>query len=207
VKRRHAQRGVTLVEAAIGGTLVAVALVGTSGAVFSSVLLQETTTRKRNAARAVSSLIADVRASDIGDLVANYDGSTHAIDYGSGQTATATVTVAEAPGTAGARPVYRVQIAVASAGAELDGALAFVAYVCDHSDSVASGTRLADVSTPDGVLLDWVTDTEVAIQDMNMGVGGGEGGGGGGGAGGGSTKTEEEQIDYDELLVLVTDDY
>lgn len=150
----------TLFEVVSAAVMVSVALVGTAGAVVTASALQETTTRKRMAARRAASLLADLRSSDMETLVANHDGTEHAIDVGGGRLATARVGVSMVAGSTTAAPVYRIEVRVAFPEGEGLDELRYVTHACSHSDLTPDGTAVASVVPPDGTMLDWVTDIE-----------------------------------------------
>lgn len=151
--RRTRERGFTLVELAASGIAVAVALIGTTAALISSVKLTDATNRTRESARTVGSLVEEIRNADFDDLVTNYHDTRHDVSNGDAAISISDIT----PRSASRWKLYRVEVEVDYGESVADGSLRFVTYVSDrHESSGLSGVSAtaADVPQEDGQPID-----------------------------------------------------
>ncbi len=232
---RHArrQRGAALLHVLVAAVILALALVETVGTVLVASLLDRTTARKTHAAHELASIVEEVRAADPATLRDVFDGATRTVDDGSGQPATAAVHVTDITPVGAASPLYRVRVELAFGHGETHEPLVFATIVGDRSICDGSASTAADLATPDGVLLNWVTYTESeftgtadtggaapdaggdslsagssldAADPMLVGDSLSSGGSADSGTSGGTTSTVGDPI-YDLLRLLIATDY
>jgi hypothetical protein len=145
VRRNPRQAGFSLVSLAVSTAVIAVALMGTTMAVATGANLTKQTTRRHVAARAVSSVMEEVRATDFADLVANFDKTSHEVAYlqDSGSRATANVTVENVDNGSAKWDVYRVAVVVRFESAGGLTEFPVVTYVSDRTE----GSQLSGAPT------------------------------------------------------------
>ncbi len=140
MRRRDRNKGTTLSELAAGMAFVAIALVGTVAAISSGSALAKTTAETRTAQRVSASILEEVRAADMDTLVANFHGTTRALDgVGHSSSGAADVVVQRIDNGATTWAVYEVTILVRWARAGTPRAIAVKTLVSDR----ARGSGLA----------------------------------------------------------------
>ena len=113
MQRKGKSRGSTLVELAAGVAFVAVALVGTIAAISSASTLAKTTAETREAELVAASLMEEVRATDLNDLVATFHGISRPLDgIGNSSSGAADVVVQRIDNGATMWAVYEVTVLV-----------------------------------------------------------------------------------------------
>lgn len=134
MKRNGRAQGTTLAELAAGIALVAVALVGAIAGISSGSALAKTTAETRAAQRVASSLMEEVRASDIDDLVADFHGATRPLDgTGHSSSGAADIVVVRIDNGATMWAVYEVTVIVRWARAETPRTIQMKTLVSDRS--------------------------------------------------------------------------
>ncbi len=127
-------RGTALAELAAGVAFVAIALVGTIAAITSGSALAKTTAETRAAQRVAASLMEEVRATNVDDLVASYDGATRVLDgVGTSSSGAADVTVQRIDDATTMWAVYEVTVLVRWARPGLPRVVTMKALVSDRA--------------------------------------------------------------------------
>ena len=128
------QAGFSLTALGVATAVVAAALLGVTLVTVVAASFSRDAARLRSAARAVSTVMEDVRATDLADVVATFDGHVLDItstpsdpDYG-----TVEVTVRQVPNGSAAHRVYEVTLDVQFDGADRGFVQPIVAYVSDR---------------------------------------------------------------------------
>jgi len=166
MRRCRKQSGFTLVELAASGAAVAIALVGATAALISSVQLNRSTSRARDSARTVGTLIEEIRDADFDTLLTAYDDTTHEVREGDASVALTDIT----PRSTSRWKIYRVEIEVVYGETVADGSLRFVTYVSDRNESSGLSTvteEPADVAQLDGEPID-TTVTDPTVTDPTV---------------------------------------
>ncbi len=145
MKRNRRSRGLTLIEFAASTAMVSVALVGTAAAVASGAELSRTTAETRGATRASTTLMEQVRAIPVDQIVARFNDSTVSCSTlgASDSKSESTVRVVQVANGSTRWPVYEVTITTSWAGMLGDQDATFVTYVSDRT----AGTALSGAST------------------------------------------------------------
>ena len=134
MKRNGNAQGTTLAELAAGIAIVAVALVGTIAAIASGSALAKTTAETRAALRVASSLMEEVRATDVNDLVANFNGATRTLDgVGNSSSGAADIVVQRIDNGSTMWAVYEVTVLVRWARAETPRVIEMKTLVSDRA--------------------------------------------------------------------------
>ena len=162
-QRLKNESGVSLVEFAIAGTLLSVALMATTSSVFSGAGLDRAVSQKLAVTRAATSILEDVRTTDFEDVVDTFNGTSHPVTLADGTSGTVDVVVFDADPGATRWPIHGVRLSFTPAAGEPDSALSFTTFVCDRttgSGFTAPAPALPLVSAGDGELLGVVTAVE-----------------------------------------------
>lgn len=135
MRKRLSCRGVTIIELAATGAVLAVALVATAAAVASSAGLARTATQSRAVSRAATSLLEEVRGTRFDQLVSNWNGRTRTWTdiAGVGKAVTGTVTITDAGSGSTRWPVYRANVRVDWRGATGPESMTVTTLICDRN--------------------------------------------------------------------------
>jgi hypothetical protein len=149
MKRRSTSGGTTLAELAAGIAFVAIALVGTIAAIGSGSALAKTTAETRAAERVAASLMEEIRATNVDDIVATFHGTSRTLDgVGHSSSGAADIVIQRIDNGATMWAVYEVTILVRWARAETPRAIELKALVSDRARGSGLATQQVQGTTP-----------------------------------------------------------
>jgi type II secretory pathway pseudopilin PulG len=151
MRAQRRQAGFSLVEVAAGAVMIVTSLLGATAAILSGASLSNEVARMRAAARAASSVMEDVRATEFADVISTFDGTT--VDVAIGESGlkdgTASISVREIANGSSTHLVYEITIDVTFDGATVGERQTIVTYASDRvAGSALSGTTSVPNTTP-----------------------------------------------------------